>query len=82
MKLRKPKTSSEWPANRIEHWPLQNLKPFPLNSRLHSKADVDAVAASMVKWGVTVCATNPPGPEEDISIQAPIRMRFPIPPEP
>ncbi len=54
MKLRKPKTLSEWPANRIEHWPLESLKPFPLNSRLHSGADVDAVAASMVQWGVTV----------------------------
>jgi DNA modification methylase len=53
VKLRKPKPLPIWPSARIEHWPLEHLKPSPVNSRLHSKADVAAVAASMARWGIT-----------------------------
>ena len=42
-----------WPAERIEHWPIERLIPYTNNPRLHSKADLDKIAASMRRWGWT-----------------------------
>src|SRR5215472_8723663 len=42
-----------WPAERIEHWPIERLIPYANNPRLHSEADVDSMAASILKWGWT-----------------------------
>ena len=42
-----------WPADRIEHWPIEQLIPYANNPRLHSGADLDRIAASIGKWGWT-----------------------------
>jgi DNA modification methylase len=42
-----------WPAERIEHWPIERLIPYAHNARLHSEADLDQIAASIRKWGWT-----------------------------
>jgi ParB-like nuclease domain len=42
-----------WPAERIEHWPIERLIPYAKNPRLHSEADLDKIAASIRKWGWT-----------------------------
>ena len=42
-----------WPAERIEHWPIERLIPYTNNPRLHSEADVDKIAASIRRWGWT-----------------------------
>jgi hypothetical protein len=48
-----PSPSRPWPADRVEHWPLESLIPYVNNPRLHSDADVERIAASIVKWGWT-----------------------------
>ena len=40
-------------AERIEHWPLDRLKPYARNARTHSDAQVDRVAASIAEFGFT-----------------------------
>src|SRR5271169_2183594 len=42
-----------WPAERVEHWPIDRLIPYANNPRLHSEADLDKIGASIVKWGWT-----------------------------
>jgi DNA modification methylase len=42
-----------WPADHVERWPLERLVPFARNSRTHSPAQVDQIAASMREWGWT-----------------------------
>ena len=42
-----------WPADRVEHWPIERLIPYANNPRLHSEADLDRIAASIRKWGWT-----------------------------
>ena len=42
-----------WPAERIEHWPIERLIPYAYNPRLRSGPDVDKLAASIRKWGWT-----------------------------
>jgi ParB-like chromosome segregation protein Spo0J len=42
-----------WPAERIERWPIERLIPYANNPRLHSEADLDRIAASILKWGWT-----------------------------
>jgi hypothetical protein len=42
-----------WPADQVEHWPLERLIAYPNNPRLHSEADLDKIAASIGKWGWT-----------------------------
>ena len=43
-----------WRADRVERWPIEKLIPYANNSRIHSEADLDKVAASICKWGVTM----------------------------
>ena len=43
-----------WPADRVERWPIEKLIPYANNPRIHSEADLDKVAASICKWGVTM----------------------------
>jgi ParB-like chromosome segregation protein Spo0J len=43
-----------WPAEQIEHWPIERLKPYANNPRLHSEADLTKIAASIRKWGWTM----------------------------
>jgi DNA modification methylase len=42
-----------WPAERVERWPIERLIPYANNPRLHSTADIDKIAASILKWGWT-----------------------------
>jgi DNA modification methylase len=43
-----------WPAEQLEHWPIERLLPYANNARLHSEADLDKIAASISNWGWTV----------------------------
>jgi DNA modification methylase len=40
-------------ADRIELWPMDRLRPYERNPRMHSEAQVDQIAASMVEFGWT-----------------------------
>src|SRR6516165_6832042 len=42
-----------WPADQVERWPIERLIPYANNPRLHSAADFDKIAASILKWGWT-----------------------------
>jgi hypothetical protein len=42
-----------WPADQVERWPIEPLIPYANNPRLHSEADLDKIAASILKWGWT-----------------------------
>jgi hypothetical protein len=42
-----------WPADRVEHWPIEGLIAFANNPRVHSEADLDKIASSIGKWGWT-----------------------------
>ena len=42
-----------WPADRVEHWPIERLIAYANNPRLHSESDLDKIAASIGKWGWT-----------------------------
>jgi DNA modification methylase len=46
--------SRPWPAERIEHWPIERLIPYANNPRRHSEADLDKIAASIRQWGWTM----------------------------
>ena len=50
---RMAKKLREWPVDRIERWPLDKIIPYERNPRLHSDAQIDQIAASMRKFGVT-----------------------------
>jgi DNA modification methylase len=43
-----------WPADRVERWPLERLRPYANNPRLHNAADLDKIAAAIRKWGWTM----------------------------
>jgi hypothetical protein len=43
-----------WPAGQIERWPLERLIPYAKNPRLHSEADLDKIAAAILRWGWTM----------------------------
>ncbi len=45
--------TEQWPADRIERWPLSRLVPFARNARTHSASQIDQIAASMREWGWT-----------------------------
>jgi ParB-like chromosome segregation protein Spo0J len=42
-----------WPADRVEHRPIETLIPYARNARTHSDAQVAQIAASMQEWGWT-----------------------------
>lgn len=42
-----------WPADKVERWSLDRIQPYPRNARLHSEEQVEQIAASMRKFGVT-----------------------------
>src|SRR5258707_1224907 len=49
-----------WPADQLEHWPLDRLLPYANNARLHSEADLDKIAASISNWGWTMPVLTDP----------------------
>ena len=40
-----------WPADQVERWPIERLKPYANNPRLHSEADLGKIAAAIRQWG-------------------------------
>ena len=48
----KPK-GERWPADRVERWPLEKLRPFERNARVHSDAQIDQIIASINRFGWT-----------------------------
>lgn len=38
---------------RIEHWPIDRLKPYDRNARTHDDGQVAKIAASMSQFGFT-----------------------------
>src|SRR5258708_9149614 len=46
--------SRPWPADRVERWPIERLIPYATNPRLHTAADIDKIAASIVEFGWTM----------------------------
>jgi DNA modification methylase len=48
-----PSFTRPWPADCVEHWPIERLIAYANNPRLHSEADLDKLVASICKWGWT-----------------------------
>lgn len=46
-------SAGNWPADRVERWPIERLIPYAKNARTHSPAQVDQIAASIREWGWT-----------------------------
>jgi cytosine/adenosine deaminase-related metal-dependent hydrolase len=42
-----------WPADTVERWKLDRIKPYERNARLHSDEQVAQIAESMRRFGVT-----------------------------
>ena len=53
LELTAEKTSRPWPADRVEHWSVERLTPYANNPRVHSDADIEKIAASILKRGWT-----------------------------
>jgi hypothetical protein len=47
-----------WPADRVERWPIERLIPYATNPRVHTEADIDKIAASIVEFGWTASAES------------------------
>lgn len=43
----------QWPADKVERRPINELIPYARNSRTHSDAQVAQIAASIKEWGWT-----------------------------
>ena len=43
----------EWPADKVERWPVERLVPYARNARTHSQAQVAQIAGSIREWGWT-----------------------------
>jgi hypothetical protein len=46
----------QWPADKIERWPVAKLIPYARNARKHGPAQIAEIAASILEWGWTVPA--------------------------
>lgn len=42
-----------WPADKIAKWAIDRIKPHPQNPLIHSNDQVEQIAASMMRFGVT-----------------------------
>lgn len=49
-----PPLKQEWPADKVERWPLSRLIPYARNARTHSPEQIKQIAASMREWGWTM----------------------------
>lgn len=47
---------SGWPATAVEMWPIDRIHPYANNARTHSSADIDLLARSIARFGVTMPA--------------------------
>ncbi len=43
-----------WPADNVRHFPVDRLKPYAKNTRLHSPAQIAQIVASIREWGFTM----------------------------
>jgi hypothetical protein len=55
-KDRRCEPSRPWPADQVEHWPVERLIPYTDTPRVHSVADLDKLADAVHQWGWTVPA--------------------------
>ena len=46
--------SRPWPADKVEHWPIERLIPYVYSPRVHSEADLDKLDDAIDKWGWTM----------------------------
>ncbi len=46
-------TPENWPASRVELWPIDRIKPYDRNPKIHPEAQIELIAASMREDGVT-----------------------------
>jgi hypothetical protein len=44
----------EWPADKVQRWPLDRPIPYARNARTHDDAQVAQIAASIREWGWTI----------------------------
>jgi ParB-like chromosome segregation protein Spo0J len=51
---RKAEPAIEWPADRVERRPIEELLPYARNARQHTDAQVAQIAASIREWGWTI----------------------------
>jgi hypothetical protein len=51
---RKAEPAIEWPADRVERRPIEELLPYARNARQHNDAQVAQIAASIREWGWTI----------------------------
>jgi ParB-like chromosome segregation protein Spo0J len=49
-----PDPNQQWPADKVERWPLARLIPYARNARTHSAQQIRQIAASMREWGWTM----------------------------
>jgi DNA modification methylase len=47
-------TTKLWPADNVAHYPVDRLKAYGKNARVHSKQQIDQIAASITEWGFTM----------------------------
>jgi DNA modification methylase len=45
--------TTDWPADKVERWPIAKLVPYARNARTHSEEQVSQIAASIREWGWT-----------------------------
>jgi len=48
-----PSNLRPWPADKVERYPVDKIKPYERNARTHSDEQVAQIAASMKQFGVT-----------------------------
>src|SRR6202163_1947605 len=46
--------NTNWPADRVERWPVAKLVPNARNARTHSDEQIAQLAASIEEWGWTI----------------------------
>jgi hypothetical protein len=46
--------NANWPADKVERWPVSKLVPNARNARTHSDEQVTQLAASIEEWGWTI----------------------------
>lgn len=49
-----PFAMPDWPASKVEMWPISRIKPYPHNARTHSDEQIALLARSMTDEGVTM----------------------------
>jgi DNA modification methylase len=45
---------NQWPADKVERWPVERLIPYARNARTHDDAQVAQLASAIREWGWTV----------------------------